>query len=114
MSCSCRLIVCVETTIFGPGGGASPLAFRWTPFGLQLGRRQNRRHQIGKALADARARLGHQMPLRRDRPRDRLGHLQLLRPLLVVLQPRRDAALRAKNIARRRASCRQRSRVRTE
>ena len=31
-------------------------------------RRENRRHEIGEALADAGARLGHQMPLRRQSP----------------------------------------------
>jgi hypothetical protein len=38
------------------------------------------------------------MPFRRNRPRHRLGHLQLLRPTLIIRQPRRNAASRAKDI----------------
>jgi hypothetical protein len=38
------------------------------------------------------------MPLPRNRPRDGLGHLKLLRPMLVVRQPRRNAAAWPKNV----------------
>ena len=88
---------------------ASPVA-EPSLLSFALRRRQNRRHKIRKALADARARFGHKMPLRRDRPRDRVRHLQLLRPMLVIRQPRRNAAIRAKNIGGGELPFRQRSR----
>ena len=68
------------------------------PFGFSLRGRKNRRHEIGKAFSNSGTRLGDKMMLCRNRPGDRLGHLQLLRPLLIVRQPSRDAAPGAKDI----------------
>ena len=93
ISCSWSVIVCVETTIAGPCrlfiarrssrlrrfvGGADRLACRLADRGEDGG------HQIGEALADARARLDDQMPPPADRLGDRLGHLHLLRPLFIA------------------------------
>ena len=75
-----------------------PAADRAAPSGRRLRRRQNRRHEISEALADARPRLGHQMLLLANRLRDRLRHRQLLRPMLVVRQPRGNAAIRAQDV----------------
>ncbi len=58
---------------------------------------QHRRHEIGKALAHARARLHHQVVAIGNRGCDFPGHLKLLRPRLVILQPLRDQTARAED-----------------
>ena len=62
----------------------------------------NRRQEIGVALADARARLGEQAPALVHRPRDRRGHLGLLRASLEALaQHPRDGPVVRECIRRR-------------
>ena len=83
------------------------IAARRPALRLQLGRRQNRRHQVGKTLADAGPRLDHQMLLLADRPRDGLRHLELLRPMLVILPAAPQCDQSAPGYRRQKASCRQ-------
>ena len=59
--------------------------------------RQNRGHEIREALANTRARFHHQVALVANRPRHGLGHLQLLRPMLVVREPPSNASFGAKD-----------------
>src|SRR5947207_15549670 len=58
-------------------------------------------HQIGKALAHARARLDHEMLLRGNGLLDRASHLQLLRPVFIVVQPPRDCPARTEDRSQR-------------
>ncbi len=58
----------------------------------------DRNYEVGKALADAGARFRYQMTLGGDGPRDGIGHFELLRAMLVIRQPRRDAALWARDV----------------
>jgi hypothetical protein len=60
--------------------------------------RQNRRRQVGKTLADARAGFHAKMPLTRNRRGHGVGHRHLLRPQLIVRKPPSDRTLRSKNI----------------
>ena len=57
---------------------------------------QDRRHQVGQALADARAGLDRQVLAAGQGLRHRHGHFLLLRPELEVLRPRKNA-LRGKD-----------------
>ena len=61
-------------------------------FLLRGGGGQDGRDQVGEALADARARLDHQVPAAVDGGRHRLGHGQLLAAGLVIRQPGGNAA----------------------
>ena len=79
-SCSCRLIVCVETTAF----------FRFA-HGKQDGR-----DQVGQALPDAGARFNSQVLAVLQRARDRHGHFLLLRAELEILRARQQAGRRKK------------------
>src|SRR5213083_2992407 len=54
-------------------------------------------HQIREALAYAGTGLDHEMVQLGDGPRDRFGHLQLLRPLLIVSQLAGDGPTRPQN-----------------
>jgi hypothetical protein len=66
-----------------------------------LGGRQDGGNEIGEAFANAGAGLGYEMMPGGDRAGDGIGHFELLRAMLVVGQPRGDAALRAKNVSGR-------------
>ena len=58
---------------------------------------QDGRHEVGKTLADARPRLDDQVVTVLNRPLDRLGHRQLLGPVLIVFQPSGDSSGGAQN-----------------
>ena len=55
----------------------------------------DRRHEIREALADAGARLDHQVPRAAQGVGDGVGHAQLLGPRLVIRQAPGDCAVRA-------------------
>ncbi len=55
------------------------------------------RHQVGKALAHARARFDDQMARLFDRTSDRPGHRELLVAMLVRGEPLRDDAVGAED-----------------
>ena len=64
------------------------------PFTCEGGRRQDRRDEVGEALADPGARFDDEVRLiGNGLPRDGLRHLQLLGPLLVTLEPLRNPPL---------------------
>src|SRR5262245_4045175 len=75
---------------------------RWRRLG---GHVRNRRHQIGETLANAGARLDHQVVAIDDRPLRRVGHRQLLGSMLVARQPSRDSPRRAQNGSWRNHCC---------
>ena len=75
VSCSCRLMVCVEMT-----------AFFLLRHGVEDGG-----HQVSQALADARAGLDRQVLAVGQRLRHGHRHLLLLRAELEVLRPGQDA-----------------------
>jgi hypothetical protein len=64
---------------------------------LFTGRRQDRRDQVAERLADARARLDHEVPLAGNGLGDRLGHVELLWPGFVVVQALGHEAARAED-----------------
>src|SRR5262249_8848068 len=55
-------------------------------------RRQDRGDEIGETFAHTRPRFDHQVLLIRDGTGDRLGHLHLLGPRLIIAQPAGDGA----------------------
>ena len=59
------------------------------------------RNQICKALANARARLHHQVPALGDGPGHGVGHRKLLRPGFIVSQPLGDRSAGAEDGAMR-------------
>ncbi len=63
-------------------------------------RGQDGGHQISETLADAGARLDHEMMLPADSLIDGLGHGELLAAVLVVGQPRGNASAGTENFAR--------------
>ena len=83
-------MVWVETTIRRPGSSSVCGA------GGQDGR-----HQIGEALAHARARLDHQVMALLDGGRNRFGHGELLTADFVVVQSGSDAAFGPQDIGGR-------------
>ena len=90
-SCSCRLIVCVET-ISGLRGLVLDFAL--------AGHGQDCRNEIRETLADAGPRFDDQVRLLRDGPLDGGRHFELLRPLFVRPQPLGDASLFAEHGSR--------------
>ena len=64
----------------------------------RLGRRQDGRHQVGKAFAHPGPRLNHQVPPLLHRPTHRSGHFELLRSGLVPGQPPGDRPGRTENL----------------
>ena len=69
INCSCKLMVCVETT---------------TRHSLSRERRLDGGDEVGERFADAGAGFDHEMPAVRDGALDRGGHGELLRPALEI------------------------------
>ena len=78
VSCSCKLMVCVETMAFFFCATA----------------KQNRRNQIGQRLADARAGFDREVFAVLQRPRHGHGHFLLLRAELEIFRARQNARRR--------------------
>ena len=57
----------------------------------------DRRYKISETLAHARSGFDHQVSGPIDRPRDRLGHLDLLGPMFIRGQATRDRAVGSKD-----------------